>query len=62
MEYEANIIRSSLPIEEPPKDRLQEPRQTASTHPFPHLHPRPTPSADRRLSSRQMRRLSRPNQ
>ena len=62
MEYEANIIRSSLPIEELPKERLQEPRQTASTHPFPHLHPRPTPSADRRLSNRQRRRLSRPNQ
>lgn len=62
MEHEANIIRSSLPIEEPPKEQLQEPRQTASAHPFPHLHPRPTPSADRRLSNRQRRRLSRPNQ
>lgn len=62
MEREADIIRSSLPIEESSKEQLQEPRQTASTHPFPHFHSRPTPSADRRLSNRQRRRLSRPNQ
>lgn len=62
MEREADIIRSSLPIEESSKEQLQEPRQTASTHPFPHFHSRPRPSADRRLSNRQRRRLSRPNQ
>lgn len=63
MEYEANIIRSSLPIEESAEEQqLQKAKRARSAHPFPHFHSRPTPSADRRLSNRQRRRLSRPNQ
>ena len=59
----ARNIRSSLPIEESPEaHQPKEPQRAASVRPLPHLHPRPTPSADRRLSNRQRRRLSRPNQ
>ncbi|KAA8738322.1 hypothetical protein FK256_13515 [Actinomyces johnsonii] len=57
MEYEARNIRSSLPIEESAEEQqLQELRRAAPARPFPHFHSRPTPGADRRLSSRQRRR------
>lgn len=63
MEYEANIIRSSLPIEESAEEQQrQKAKRARSAHPFLHFHSRPTPSVDRRLSNRQRRRLSRPNQ
>lgn len=62
MEYEARNIRSSLPTEESAEEQqLQKPRRAPSKHPFPHFHSRPTPGADRRLSNRQRRRLSRPS-
>lgn len=63
MEYEARNIRSSLPIEGSAEEQqLQKPRRAPSKHPFRHFHSRSTPGADRRLSSRQRRRLSHPNQ
>ena len=63
MKDEARKLRSSLPNKEYSGDEHPKvPRQTTSVRPLPHLHPRPTLGADRRLSNRQRRRLSHPNQ
>lgn len=63
MSEEARNLRASLPDEEySEEEQLRNLRQATSAHPLPHLHPGPTPSADRRLSNRQKRRLSRPIQ
>lgn len=63
MREEARNLRTSLPDEEySEEEQLRNLRQATSADPLPHLYPGPTPSADRRLSNRQRRRLSHPNQ
>ena len=57
MEDEARNIRSIFPPQESPEDLTeQKPQRTVPAQPFTHLHRKPTPSADRRLSNRQKRR------
>ena len=57
MEDEARIIRSIFPPQESPEDLAeQKPQKTVPARPLSHLHRKPTPGADRRLSNRRMRR------
>ncbi|MDT0248726.1 hypothetical protein RMW62_06470 [Actinomyces oris] len=57
MEDEARILRSIFPPQESPEDLAeQKPQKTVSARPLTHLHRKPTPGADRRLSNRQMHR------